>query len=91
MKVILMNKYSTEDVIYNNELQIVESLFAFHPQYFSMIDSRQLDALSRYYLFNKPCPENIFAYRRNLVIHDRLIEQTARETLSKLMQISGMN
>lgn len=86
-----MDKYSIEDITYNNELQIVESLYAFHPQYFSMLEPGERDAMSRYYLFDQQCPEDIFAYRHHLVIQNLFIEQLAKRALSKLMYISGMN
>ena len=73
---------------YNDELSLVDSLFAFHPEYFCRLAPSAYQVLSEYYLFDKESPANIFEYRANLIIRDRRIEEHAGSALKQLMKVA---
>jgi len=55
---------------YNSELSIIDSLYAFHPEAFELLSKSEMEALQKYYLLGEPVPDDVFAYREDIVTDD---------------------
>lgn len=81
------------DTSYNAELSLVDSLYEFHPAFFTILTAAEREALSRYYLYDvSPTPSNIFLYRAQLLENPdgMLVEADARRALKKLRRVAGI-
>ena len=75
---------------YNDELDLVESLYEFHPKYFDQLSDTQRKVLSQYYLFDKTTPEDIFFHRSRILSRQPELEQLAKEALNSLKKIANI-
>ena len=90
--IIMNNKPAYFDPTYNDESNLLENLYEFHPRHFSDLTTEELADSQEYYLFDTPTkmlPENVIAYRRELLQHNPSIESRAKEAYKKVIIKAG--
>jgi hypothetical protein len=81
----------SSDNIYEQRVNALESLYAFHPDYVVRVSPEQREILSRFYFFGRPVDvESVQDYRAELVQNDPGIEQWADEAWRALCAAIGM-
>jgi hypothetical protein len=81
---------SPENGRYNDESNFLDGLYEFHPKFFDELAEREMKSLQTYYLVGKEVPENIFAYRHELIQQQPEIEGEAQQAFTKLVKIAGI-
>lgn len=81
------------DETYNNESNLIESLYAFHPSYFHDLSADEFSTLQTYYMFavsDVDMPEDVFAYRAELLRHEPSVEVQARDIYKRIIARAGV-
>ena len=78
------------DQNYNEEVNLVDSLYEFHPEYFDALTSAERLALHNYYLYDSDTPEDIFKYRNEIIAGSPAIAVRARKALASLRRAGNM-
>ena len=73
---------------YNEQLDVIESFYEFHPEFFDDLSPKLRAAVEEYYLLGKETPDNVFEYRLALVQRDPAIEAKAKEAYEQVLKIS---
>ncbi len=74
---------------YNEQLDVIESFYEFHPEFFDSLTPELCAAAEEYYLLGKETPENVFVYRIELLARDRAIEAKAKEAYGQILRIAS--
>lgn len=77
-----------EDQKYNEEVNLLDGLYEFHPEFFAQLTPNELKVLKTYYLIGCEIPENVFEYRNDLIVHNPAIEDEAQAAFSALKRIA---
>jgi hypothetical protein len=80
---------SLSDKEYNKQLDVIESLYEFHPEFFDELSPELQAAAQAYYLLGKETPDNVFEYRLSLLRRDPTLESKAKEAYSSILRISS--
>jgi hypothetical protein len=75
---------------YNAELSLLDGLHEFHPDSFKALSPSEQETLQTYYLLGKNVPENIFQYRRELILNNPGLVMQARSAFVRLCEIAGV-
>ena len=78
---------------YNNESNLIENIYEFHPAHFSSLTADEFAILQKYYMFavsEHNMPENVFLYRAQLLQRDPSIEYQARAIYKKVLAVAGI-
>lgn len=81
------------DKNYNDQSNLLDGLYAFHPEYFDELSSEEFEILQTYYLFATPAdklPENVFNYRADLIQERPSLQPVAEEIYNKLTKRMGI-
>jgi hypothetical protein len=80
------------DARYNDEVCLLDSLYAFHPDIFEQLTPEEFALLRQYYLVGEEVPESIFSYREQITSEDPEIAAKASrafKTVCMLFRIEG--
>ncbi len=80
---------SQANIEYNEQLDVIESFYEFHPEFFNDLIPQLRAAVEEYYLLGKETPENVFVYRLELLKRDPTIEVKAKEAYEQILQIAS--
>jgi hypothetical protein len=74
---------------YNEQLDVIESLYEFHPEFFDGLTPELLKAANEYYLLSQQTPKNVFEYRLALLQRDPTIGAKAKNAYEQVLRISA--
>ncbi len=78
------------DMQYNKEVNLLDTLYEFHPNDFKALTANDFMILRRYYCLDAEVPENIFEYRRYVLMQDASLEDRAREIANEICKGMGI-
>lgn len=81
---------NSEEKRYNDESNLLDSLYEFHPDFFNELDSNERKVMGEYYLVGKDMPENVFEYRKAILSQDPNLKEKGEQTFEHLMDIAGI-
>lgn len=81
------------NAVYNDESNLIEDLYEFHPGHFSDLTPEEFSTLQTYYMFaidEASMPTNVFEYRAELLQREPDIEARAKAIYKKVLVKAGV-
>lgn len=79
-----------EDPYYNDEVLFLDGVLEFHPRILVQLSKQDIEALQKYYAMGQTTPENIFAYRQEVMNADSGLKHRAEQAFSRVVAALGM-
>lgn len=87
------NRSDFFDNTYNDESNLLDSLYEFHPDHFSDLTADEFSTLQTYYMLavdDDMMPADVFAYRAELLPREPLVEMQAKAIYKKVLAKAGI-